>query len=106
MSPWERAVGEAALRTLGRVPNIIKTVEELGELSQALCKYLVGPVDSDTLANVHEELADVAIMLGRMSMIFDTGEVQDWKDSKLEQLAERLGVKIVGGGMEDEHRSD
>ena len=94
MNPFEWAVGEAALKQLGNIPNIIKAVEEFAEAKQALCKYLVGPVDLEALASVHEELADASIMLDRLLMIFDATEVQDWKDSKLEAMAERLGVEV------------
>ena len=94
------AIGIAALSTLGKVPNIIKTIEELSELQQALCKYLTGPVDEAVYANVHEELADAGIMLNRMLMIFDATEVFDWRDSKLDAMATRLGVTIMGVGGE------
>lgn len=97
MNMYENTLGKAALRSMGEIPNIIKTVEELAELQQALCKYLVGPVDADMLANIHEELADVSIMLNRMKLIFDPTAIQDWKDVKLDTLAERLGVEIKGG---------
>ena len=98
MSDYEREIGIAALSTLGKVPNIIKTIEELSELKQALCKYLTGPVDEAVYANVHEELADAGIMLNRMLMIFDATEVFDWRDSKLDAMATRLGVTIMGVG--------
>lgn len=94
MNAYERAVGEAALKNMGAIPNMIKCVEELAELQRALCRYMTGPVDADTLANVHEEIADVQIMLGRMLMIFDPLEVEDWKDSKLERVALALGVEV------------
>lgn len=100
MSPFERAVGEAALKQMGTIPNIIKAVEEFAELQQALCKYMVGSVDIEVMANVHEELADASIMLNRMLSIFDATEVQDWKDSKLEAMAERLGVEILPPGAD------
>lgn len=98
MSDYEREIGIAALSTLGKVPNIIKTIEELSELQQALCKYLVGPVDTDLMGNIHEELADAGIMLNRMLMIFDATEVFDWRDSKLDAMATRLGVVILPTG--------
>ena len=98
MSDYERQIGIAALSEMGKVPNIIKTIEELSELQQALCKYLTGPVDEAVYANVHEELADAGIMLNRMLMIFDATEVFDWRDSKLDVMAARLGVTIMGVG--------
>ena len=94
MSPFESAVGEAVLKYMGKISNIIKAVEEFAEVQQALCKYLVGPATPEVLASVHEELADASIMLNRMLIVFDPNEVQAWKDNKLEAMAERLGVEV------------
>ena len=96
------AVSDAAMRAYGKIPNIIKCVEELAELQQALCKYMIGPVDADLIANVHEELADVSIMLHRMLQIFDPWEIEDWKTSKLEAMAQKLGLEPMEGGMWNE----
>ena len=91
MTTRERKIGEAALQAMGKVPNLIKCVEELAELQQALCKYLVEPSE-DARDSVHEELADAGIMLNRMLLIFDAAEVEDWKDAKLEAMERRLGL--------------
>ena len=98
MNQYERAIGHAAIRTFGRIPNIIKAIEELSELQQALCKHVVSEQDAMTVASVHEEIADVQIMLGRLMMLFDPTEVQDWKDSKLEKTARLLGLEMEGDG--------
>ncbi len=96
MNQYEKAIGQAAIRTFGEVPNIIKAIEETSELQQALCKYIVAPNDAMTVASVHEEIAVAYIMLGRLMMIFDPTEVQDWKDQKLERTARMLGGEMVG----------
>ena len=93
MNQYERKIGQAAIRTFGRIPNIIKAIEELAELQQALCKHIVSENDAMTVASVHEEIADVQIMLNRLMMLFDPTEVQDWKDSKLEAMARLLGME-------------
>ena len=93
MNQYEKMIGQAAIRTFGRIPNIIKAIEELSELQQALCKHIVSERDAMTVASVHEEIADVQIMLGRLLMLFDPTEVQDWKDSKLEHMAKLLGLE-------------
>lgn len=93
MNQYERKIGQAAIKTFGRIPNIIKTIEELSELQQALCKHIVSERDAMTVASVHEEIADVQIMLGRLMMLFDPTEVQDWRDSKLEMMAKLLGLE-------------
>ena len=92
MNQYEKMIGQAAIRTFGRIPNIIKAIEELSELQQALCKHIVSERDAMTVASVHEEIADVYIMLNRLMMLFDPTEVQDWKDSKLEHMAVLLGM--------------
>ena len=93
MNQYERKIGQAAINAYGRTPNIIKAIEELSELQQALCKHIVSEHDAMTVANVHEEIADVQIMLGRLMMLFDPTEVEDWKDSKLDNMAKLLGLE-------------
>lgn len=93
MNQYERKIGQAAIKTFGRIPNIIKAIEELSELQQALCKHIVSEHDAMTVASVHEEIADVQIMLGRLMMLFDPTEVEDWKGSKLDHMAKLLGLE-------------
>ena len=100
MNQYERKIGHAAIRTFGRIPNIIKAVEEMSELQQALCKHIVSETDAMTVASVNEEIADVQIMLGRLMMLFDPTEVQDWKESKLEKTARMLGLDEATGESE------
>ena len=96
MNPYERAVGEAALSQLGKIPNIIKAVEELSELQHALCRYMTR-ADELSTESVYEEMADVEIMLGRLKMIVDPDEVQIWKDRKIERTGKLLGVEVTKG---------
>ena len=51
--------------------QILKAVEELTELSSALIHYLDGCGDID---NIHEEMADVSVMLEELEYIMS------WKD--------------------------
>ena len=95
MNNYERTIGDAALKAFGRVVNILKAVEELAELQHALVRHLAAPTDGMTISDVHEEMADVEIMLNRLMMMFDPAEVADWKDSKLDRLARTLGVEVV-----------
>lgn len=94
MNAYECEICDAAVRTFGRVGNILKAVEELAELQRALCRHLAAPTDEATLANVHEELADIQIMLNRLLTLFDAAEVADWKDSKLDRIARLVGVEV------------
>ena len=98
MNQYERKIGQAAIRKFGRIPNIIKAIEELAELQQALCKYIVSEND-DTVDSVNEEIAAVQIMLNRLMMLFDPTEVQDWKDSKLEKMARLLRMEDDGDAV-------
>lgn len=84
-----------AINTYGVENQIIKTVEELSELSQALCKFLSKPYtesDRTILDNIYEEIADVDIMLEQCKMIFYESEdkINDYKKEKIKRLERRL----------------
>ncbi len=102
MTPKE--IMQKAVNTYGLQNQMIKTVEELAELSQAMCKSIVrlnssenGFTLSDDLKsvdNLFEEMADVEIMLAQCKMMFQCEkEVQEWKDKKLNRLKSRLEDK-------------
>ena len=91
LNQYERKIGQAAIRTFGRIPNIIKAIEELSELQQALCKHIVSENDAMTVASVHEEMADVEIMLEQLRIILGNhARVDAWQHEKLARLAVRL----------------
>lgn len=83
-----------AINTYGVENQIIKTVEELSELSQALCKFLSKPYtesDRTILDNIYEEIADVEIMLEQCKMMFQCDkEVSAWKQDKIKRLERRF----------------
>lgn len=84
-----------AINTYGVENQMIKTVEELSELSQALCKFLSKPYtesDRTILNNIYEEIADVEIMLEQCKMIFYESEdkINDYKKKKIKRLERRL----------------
>lgn len=100
MTPKE--IMQKAVNIYGLQNQMIKTIEELAELAQALCKVLIrldDPektskftcADLDSIDNIFEEMADVEIMLSQCRMMFrcDT-EVNRWIDKKIQRLAERL----------------
>lgn len=91
-----------AIEKYGLKNQMTKTVEELSELSQALCKAIIrldDPekvseitcADLDSIDNIFEEMADVEIMLSQCRMMFrcDT-EVNEWIDKKIQRLSEKL----------------
>lgn len=100
MSEKEYIEREAAKKVLaddyayGVENQIIKTVEELSELSQALCKILTSKLTDDNskiFENIYEEIADVEIMFEQCKMMFQCDkEVSAWKHKKIERLKRRL----------------
>lgn len=89
-----------AVWTFGPAQQEIKTVEELAELQQAMCKAVglsndqwAGTDDfADALDHVFEEIADVEIMLAQIRIIFQDAdkEIATWKDRKINRLKTRL----------------
>ena len=101
-----------AIETHGKATQMQVMIEEMAELTQAICKLNRHanspegqfPINSSSdiamkyreksrklRDYIREEIADVRIMLEHMEMIFgDTAEIQD---AKLARLAERLGVE-------------
>lgn len=90
-----------AINTYGVENQMIKTVEELSELSQALCKSIVRlnytkektslEDDLKSVDNIFEEMADVEIMLEQCKIMFQCDkELNKWKQKKIERLEKRL----------------
>lgn len=82
-----KEIMQLAIDSYGRVNQVIKTVEELSELSQALCKILTSKFtddNSEIFENIYEEMADVEIMLEQCKMIFYKSEdkINDYKNKK------------------------
>ena len=77
--------------------QLVKACEELGELTQALCKlYLGGDWSEAAVDHAVEEIADVEIMLGQVRMILEVDPVREaaWRQRKLQRLAERLAERL------------
>lgn len=73
----------------------LMAIEEMAELTKALCKRSRIKNEKEDLANyenIIEEIADVEIMLEQLKLIFDGSRmlVQDQKIKKLEKLNKRL----------------
>jgi len=84
----EKKLYTQAIHKWGMNAQLDMMVEECAELIQAIQhskRHRVG-------REIHEELADVEIMLGQMRCIFDERMIDDSKRWKLERLAERLKV--------------
>lgn len=64
-------------------------IEEMSELTKALCKHIRGKTD---IENIKEEIADVHIMLMQMLMLFNIDEKEFLKivEYKINRTKERL----------------
>lgn len=87
-----RALLEHAIRLYGEPAQMDMAVEEMAELTKALCKVKRVSCTAEAkavLENVVEEMADVQIMLDQLRIIFgrSTAEAEEYK---LERLKKRL----------------
>lgn len=94
----EGAILERALEKYGAHAQRRQMIEEMAELTQALCKLeRVAESPNYTTAwnrahdHVLEEIADVQIMLNQMQLLY--GDCTEWEIKKLERLAWRLGME-------------
>lgn len=99
----EGKILEDAINTWGAKAQIVKAMEEMAELIQALsrrllCMYLNAPGGNAALENVREEMADVSIMLNQLELIFgDTTEEEIRKLLRLEaKIAAQKTAKEQG----------
>ena len=87
-----------AIETFGISAQVDMAIEEMSELTKALCKerrirLQFQPEHTKAQANVIEEIADVAIMLEQLLIIFDKdNEIQKEVDYKIDRLEQRLDV--------------
>ena len=81
-----------AIATYGEESQINIAIEEMAELTKALCKYKRAEATCEkdaAIGNIIEEMADVQIMLDQLKIIFknDTEAMQKFK---LQRLDKRL----------------
>lgn len=74
-----------AIETYGKDAQLKMCIEEMAELTQAICKSFRG---KDNLDNIIEEIADVEIMLAQLGL--SKNEVCIKKAEKITRLEERL----------------
>lgn len=70
--------------------QMIKAVEEMAELTQAICKAF-GSKSKVDMENAREELADVAVVLAELQFIFGMTdkELNDRAEIKLEKALQK-----------------
>lgn len=93
MTNDEMRVLRRAVDVYGSRRQAVKALEELGELTQALCKWLGGddPDPGLILGHMHEEIADVEIMLAQLRMMTRADrQIDQWIALKIARLKERL----------------
>jgi NTP pyrophosphatase (non-canonical NTP hydrolase) len=88
---------EKAIKKYGTHNQMLKCIEECGELSRAISRILTelssgdGFTTEESLANLQEELADVSIMVEQMLMMFKCEkDVNQYIAFKIDRLKERL----------------
>ena len=86
-----------AINTYGTHNQMLKCIEECGELSRAISRILIELSSGDGFTteaseeNLYEEIADVTIMLKQLVMMFQCeGKVQVQVMLKTNRLKERL----------------
>ena len=75
----------------GYLSQVDMCIEELAELTQALCKAKRYDRPKKWLAAVYEEIADVTIMLEQMIILYDGEEIiPQYIEDKLLRLKDRV----------------
>lgn len=99
MSDYE--IMKRAVYRFGPAAQEVKAIEELSELSHAICRVIDANKHPDmhnlvdSVEHMYEEMADVEIMLAQLKIIYSDAEreVEAWKSKKLQRLAIRMGVR-------------
>lgn len=96
---------QEAVAAYGTHAQVDMAIEEMSELTKALCKErrcgLGQGSRAQAHANIIEEIADVVIMLAQLLIIFDKDkEIQKEIDYKLNRLAERLAATQKEAGTD------
>ena len=84
------------LNAWGEKAQIMMCVEEMSELTKALCKYLrfkKHGIDDELDYNIKEEIADVYNMINQLKMIFGEDEIEKIADMKIERTLKKIADK-------------
>lgn len=84
----EYIIEQKAVKTYGKMSQLIVAIEELSELIKELTKCLRC---EDNVDHISEEMADVYIMLDQLRIMFNNDySIAAWKLKKLRRLNERI----------------
>ena len=96
-----RALLDRAITTYGAPAQMDMAVEEMAELTKAICKVKRVSCTAEAkavLENVVEEMADVQIMLDQLRIIFGRSTVEA-EEYKLERLKKRLDAATAEASL-------
>lgn len=79
---------EKAVEHFGKVPQMVKAIEEMGELSTEIARNIIGVYLDDE--KMIDEVADVTIMMKQLAIIFGEKAVEDRIEFKLTRLKGRM----------------
>ena len=68
-------------------------IEEMSELTKALCKYMrfkKHGIDDELDYNIKEEIADVYNMINQLKMIFGEDKIEKIADMKIERTLKKI----------------
>ena len=86
----EKIILHGAIKKYGVLAQRLMMIEEMSELTKALCKYDRRPC-CEMHDDVLEEMADVQIMLDQMEILFDQNKFLNIRrHDKLMRLKEKL----------------
>ena len=87
----EQEIYQKAIDKWGLEKQALKAVEEMAELIQALVKdNFHKPASQEICENIHEEIADVEIMLAQLRLIYPSDLIDKQKHFKLKRLQETI----------------
>lgn len=80
-----------AIEKYGTDKQVLKTIEEMSELTKELCKR---DGSDESFDRILEEMVDVQIMLNELFIIFNYSgkEAEQWEEKKLKRLLVRVGM--------------
>lgn len=95
MKEWKKSIYQEVKEKYGVESQIDQTLEELGELIQALIKLRRTKNKSpekhmEAWENLHEEIADVENMLNQLKHMFDGELVEKYRNKKLKRIKKRM----------------
>lgn len=86
----EKELYALAIKTFGWNNQVDMLIEEMAELTQALLKHRRKPESIEVWDNLHEEFADVNILLNQIKHGLNENMVYQHKTAKLNRLAKLI----------------